>query len=245
MVLLNGKFDHFDNHLLPEVWDKAEVRVLADGGCNRIYSYYTEERLPKLKHKPDVIVGDLDSARPEVIEFFRARGTQVIKEEDQDTTDMMKATEYVNKCCKGGNLDVDMIIFYGAFGGRFDQELGNINTLYQYADRIPVSRLVLLSYGNFAELLLPGATHRILCNQVFERVGVHCGLLPIRQPCKNVTTSGLKWNLDHGELEFGALVSSCNLINSRTVTITTDAPLVWTTSFAEKVHDWPGLDANV
>jgi thiamine pyrophosphokinase len=38
-----------------------------------------------------VICGDLDSANEEIKEYYRERGTQIIKMDDQDTNDLEKS----------------------------------------------------------------------------------------------------------------------------------------------------------
>ena len=70
----------------------------ADGGANRLY-----DELPgmfparaaadvRASHVPDAIVGDLDSVRPDVLAYYRARGCRAVDlSHDQDTTDLRKA----------------------------------------------------------------------------------------------------------------------------------------------------------
>ncbi len=46
---------------------------------------------------PDLIHGDLDSIRPEVLHFYQARGVRVDKCPDQDSTDLGKCLAYLER----------------------------------------------------------------------------------------------------------------------------------------------------
>ena len=100
------------------------------------------------------------------------------------------------------------MVVFGAFGGRFDQEIANCNTLYTYKDKF--ESIVLLGGGNSATLLEGGKhlEHRI--RMVPGKEGPGCALLPLGSPVDSADSTGLKWNLTNHALAIGGLVSSSN-----------------------------------
>ena len=63
--------------------------------------------------------------------------------------------------------------------------------------------------------------------------GPHCGLVPVGAPADKVSTAGLKWNLDMQCMQYGGLISTCNLFaddvlaTSRKISVSTTHPLFW------------------
>ena len=49
-----------------------------------------ERERRRAAHVPDAICGDLDSARGEVLDYYRARGAAIARDGDQDTNDLDK-----------------------------------------------------------------------------------------------------------------------------------------------------------
>ena len=96
---------------------------------------------------------------------------------------------------------------FGAFGGRFDQEIASIHALYKWNSEF--QRIILMDGENIAILLPPGK-HEIFPLKGIE--GPTCGLLPIGGIVNSISTKGLKWNLDKHTLSISSLVSSSNSI---------------------------------
>ncbi|CAI9761462.1 unnamed protein product [Fraxinus pennsylvanica] len=226
LVLLNQRIPRFT----PLLWNHARLRVCADGGANRLY-----DELPQLfpdeqalairkRYKPDIIKGDMDSIRAEVLEFYTNLGTNTIDAcHDQDTTDFHKCVAYI---CGLPNLENHnlCILVAGALGGRFDHEAGNTNVLCFFS----TTRIILLSDDCLIQLLPSSHHHEIYIQSSVE--GPHCGLIPIGIPSRSTTTTGLQWDLTDTEMRFGGLISTSNIVKGEIVTVRSDSDLLWTIS---------------
>ncbi|KAL5561479.1 hypothetical protein UlMin_031226 [Ulmus minor] len=227
LVLLNQRLPTF----APLLWKHARLRLCADGGANRVYDeiplFFPREdaSVVRSRFKPDVIKGDMDSVRTEVLDFYSNMGTEILDEsEDQDTTDLDKCVRYVRDFAP--NLDKSnlCILVAGALGGRFDHEMGNINVLCRY----PTLRMILLSEDCLIYLLPKTHHHEIHIQTSIE--GPHCGLIPIGMPSGSTTTTGLQWDLTETEMKFGGLVSTSNIAKEEKITVRSETDLLWTIS---------------
>ncbi|KAJ9187766.1 hypothetical protein P3X46_003187 [Hevea brasiliensis] len=216
------------NQRLPRT---AQLRLCADGGANRVYDemplLFPHEDALDVRHryKPDVIKGDMDSIRTEVLDFYTSLGTKVVDEShDQDTTDLHKCISYIRDFTP--NLDKSnlCILVAGALGGRFDHEAGNINVLYRFS----TMRIILISDDCLIYLLPRTHYHEIYIQSSVE--GPNCGLIPIGMPSASTTTTGLQWDLTNMEMTFGGLISTSNIVKGEKVTVQSSSDLLWTIS---------------
>ncbi|KAI4349648.1 hypothetical protein L6164_010212 [Bauhinia variegata] len=227
LVVLNQRLPRF----APLLWEHAQLRVCADGGANRLYDEMPillaqEEVLQvRSRYKPDVIKGDMDSIRTEVLDFYKNLGTKIIDEShDQDTTDLHKCIAYIRDLTPNIDKSTLCILVAGALGGRFDHEIGNINVLCRFSD----TRIILLSDDCLIHLLPRNHRHKICIQSSVE--GPHCGLIPIGMPSRSTTTTGLQWDLNDTEMRFGGLISTSNIVKGEIVTVQSDSDLLWTIS---------------
>lgn len=229
LIILNFKLPAFT----PLVWAQATTfRICADGGANRLFDelplLFPQEDAGsvRLRFVPEVIKGDLDSIRPEVREFYSSLGTIIIDQsEDQDSTDLHKCVLHVLENFSSVQKQKLKLLVVGALGGRIDHELGNFHVLYIFKD----VEIVILSNHGEAFLLPAGYRHVIRPNRAWE--GPHCGVIPLGEPSKCTTTTGLRWNLDARPMSFGTLVSSSNKVVADVATVESDVTLFWTIEF--------------
>lgn len=127
--------------------------MCADGGANRLYDRGVALEAQHLV-APHYIKGDLDSLRADVREYFSAKGTQVLQDPDQNTNDLDKCLQLIHQLQEADDSsDRFSVMIFGAMGGRFDQEMQNVNALFRWKDKF--QQMVMLSSETTARLLAP------------------------------------------------------------------------------------------
>jgi thiamine pyrophosphokinase len=146
--------------------------ICADGGTRHAMA---------LEVKPDLIIGDMDSAGNDALQHFQTAGVQIeLYPQDKNETDLELAID------RALALDTREIIIVGALGGRLDQTLANIALLND-------------SHHPQHNIRLDDGVEEIfLCRdeaQVHGRRGDIVSLIPWQGPVTEVQTSNLKWTL--------------------------------------------------
>jgi thiamine pyrophosphokinase len=255
LVILNSPITRPPSRLFQKLWAMSSFRICADGGANRLYDATVsfssgDASTAATQYVPNMIRGDLDSLRPDVRAYYESMGSVVEQDHCQDTNDLDKALQAVqrNVLMRENNTTPNntfRVCIYGAFGGRFDQEMASIQALYKWSE--PFHNNLTLYSDETCAILLPALVKNEIrlplsnadlsssssygdTSERIGREGPTCGLIPIGGRCESVRTTGLKWNLDGTTpLEFGGLVSSSNHVTEELVTIQTSHPLVFTT----------------
>ncbi|EDO34380.1 predicted protein [Nematostella vectensis] len=230
LLILNCPFGKVKK-FLPILWRKAVFTVCVDGAANHLHTHFFSDidsvfSEYELDFVPDFITGDFDSINKHVLEDLSARGSQIIETPDQDHTDFTKALKFVLSRSNIDSLLDSVVVLCGLpTESRFDQVFANLNTL-MIASKIS-DKPVWFIYGESMSVLIQPGKHTINVQSGLE--GDWCSLVPIGRPCTDVTTSGLKWNLEHSTLEFGSLISTSNMLDGTgLVNIETNETLLWT-----------------
>lgn len=158
---------------------RADLLIAADGGGNALHA---------AEVTPHVVIGDLDSLRPEVAAVFAAAGATILRHPpEKDETDLELALLYA---VAQGAERIDIL---GALGGRWDQGLSNVALLA--LPELAGRRVRLLDVGQEA-YLARGET------PIPGEVGETVSLLPLGGPARGITTLGLYYPLADAELRF-------------------------------------------
>ena len=145
IIIANGKIKNFE--ILRKNLTPTDIIVCCDGGVK----YAFEEGLI-----PHYIIGDLDSASPQIVQFFESKGSIFKKfPVKKDETDFELALDFLI------NLGISEILAFGSTGSRLDHTLTNINLLLKaYNSNVKVS---ILDENNCIQLIGP--------NKEFEVIG--------------------------------------------------------------------------
>ncbi|KAG0680802.1 hypothetical protein C6P42_004664, partial [Pichia californica] len=122
---------------------------------------------------PDYLIGDLDSALQENIDYYQSKGTLLILQSSQYYTDFMKSVALINvhmnyphiltklsnniddlekqeeeayNNSKKYSLPIDInIVVVGGIGGRFDQTMSTINQIYNLSVNRPHMHFIIMN----------------------------------------------------------------------------------------------------
>jgi thiamine pyrophosphokinase len=230
----------FDMDVLSSLHRISSCTIMADGGANRFY-----DKLKKNSFRneiiPHALVGDFDSIREDVMNYYREKDVTISRDPSQDDSDLEKCLRYLYKrILDGGSYTKSKfyrIVITGALGGRLDHTLNNIHILHKYAQKYLEQEnisLHLMDDNSIGTCILPGKTRYIRSMQFEENAG--CGIFPLLGEEAKVQTKGLKWNLgqDTSALSFKSFVSSSNEMLDEVIEFETDKMIFWTTT--NKIH---------
>ncbi|XP_026322124.1 thiamin pyrophosphokinase 1 [Hyposmocoma kahamanoa] len=232
VLVLNRPLSQSQN-FLRNLWNDASVRVTVDGGTVQWDKFINNlpEDAQKTAKLPDMITGDFDSISNNVMNKYKKKGCKIVHTPDQDYTDFTKALVELYKYCQESKTEIEYVVALGQASGRLDQVLSNIQTLFLVRDKhllSPNTKVYLISDDAISWLLTHGSHLIKIPKETLQSHKSWCSLVPIGESCTDVTTSGLKWDLDQQSLKFGEIVSTSNAFrNKEEVTVVCSHTLLW------------------
>lgn len=206
LIITGGKLDlsFAGSFLGQERFDKI---IAVDAGL---------EAVNALGLEPDMIVGDFDTVRPEILEYYRTMEHIVWDthqpEKDETDTELALMKAQATGCTQ--------VVVLGATGGRLDHMLGNIHLLF------PCLQKGIEAY------ILDGQNRVYLIDRehVFRRRdlwGKYISFLPLTEQVNGITLTGFKYPLCHKDIEIGTSLCVSNELAREEGTITfTDGVLI-------------------
>jgi thiamine pyrophosphokinase len=156
--------------------------------------------------QPDLLIGDMDSIRPEHLVEAQASNAEIIEHPiDKDFTDTELALQLARK------FDYRHIHLVSGGGDRFDHLLAMVHSLVKHADDATMSAHV---GDNYIHIVTPREAA-----QLELAVGSTVSLIPLGGNAKGVTTSGLQWELKRDTLHSFASRGVSNIATSSEVRI--------------------------
>lgn len=166
-IIANGNINNYIIHT--EKIRKSDFIIACDGGLNHLYT---------MNVMPNLIVGDMDSVSPHVIEAYKSIKT-IKYPGEKNETDLELALQQALLYYPSS------ITVYAAIGGRFDHALGNIHCIAAVSDVV------------FTEIWDEHTS--IYCvtqaHTVHQEDYQFVSLIPLTSHVKNITTDGLKYPL--------------------------------------------------
>lgn len=174
-----------------EIKQAAGMIVCADGGIEFCF---------RAGMKPNLVVGDFDSASPGLVERARLEGARIVEfPQEKDETDLDIALKMTYRA------GINRCMVYGALGGRIDHEMTNILLLRRYA--CMGMKVSLIGRTSSIDVL----THEYHCR--FEgKSGCPVSLIPISEILCGVRTKGMKYELHGDDMVSGSSRGVSNII---------------------------------
>lgn len=174
--------------------------ICADGGANQAR---------KLGLTPEYIIGDLDSIKKQIINFYKNK-SKIIKLKRQNDTDVEKCLKFAIK------NKFEEAVLLGVTGDRLDHTFCNLGIVIKFFKEIKLRLIaedsLLIPYTGFVEL-------KTFLNETISLYGF--------DRKTKITSEGLKYPLKNSSLPFGEKESTSNVAISKKVTLRTKSGIIF------------------
>ncbi|EGD52966.1 thiamine pyrophosphokinase [Thermoanaerobacter ethanolicus JW 200] len=194
LIISNG--DIKDYNFYEKLLKDVDMVICADGGANHAY---------QMKIKPDLIIGDFDSIKEEILEFYENEGVRIekfppMKDETDTQLAMLKAIE----------LGATDVTFIGVIGERFDHSYASLSLLLYLLNR------------NIKGKIVNEKNEIYLINKFIEvegKKGELLSLLPYSKEVKGIYTKGLFYGLSGQSMDLEMPYGISNVFTEDKATI--------------------------
>ncbi len=200
-VICNGEIR--DYSYIKSFLDNIGLVVCCDGGLRHCEG---------LGIFPDIICGDFDSVRPDVMDRYKNSSAEIRKvPREKDFTDGELG---IRLALERG---ADELVLLGCLGSRFDHSLANVQLL-----------LLPLKQGARAKIISENNTLFLVDRELKLDVekGTTISLIPLVGEVRGVTTEGLYYPLEKSALSLGSSLGISNVSTGRKVRISLDEGLL-------------------
>lgn len=185
--------------------EKPDMVLAADKGMDFFY---------RNQKKPDIIVGDFDSAGAESLACFRAQNVQI-----RELMPMKDDTDTESAIRMALELGAEQITLFGATGSRLDHVLGNIELLgIGLAAGVPIT---IVDTCNRIRMTDKGMTLKR-----DEQYGKYVSLLPYGEKVEHLTLRGFRYPLHDAVLHGFCSLGVSNEIEEEEAEITFDGGIL-------------------
>lgn len=200
LIFANGQFNQpsdFSKRL-----QQADVIIAVDGGADHCASRNII---------PDILLGDLDSITPEVLESYKSKKTKVLRHPvKKDATDLELALDYAIE------KRATEICILGALGGRWDMSLANIQLCAQKKYR--QTTITISDENCLMHILRPEGDHIL-----HGKIGSTVSLLPLTPTVTGITLQGFDYPLVKATIALGSSHGVSNTLQIETATISLES----------------------
>lgn len=167
--------------------------IAADGGARHCQ---------ELGLTPQLLVGDLDSLSPSQVSALQAAGTETVSYPTRkDYTDLELALQIALQ------RGVHEVIVLGALGARWDQTLANL----LLPARAGLEEIHIRLLDGLTEVFLIRPNRNVALDGL---PGDSLSLLPLTAIASGITSVGLEYPLENGQLTFGSTTGISNVLIS-------------------------------
>lgn len=174
--------------------EKTDFLIAADGGANLI---------EKLKLMPNIVIGDMDSIKPELLKKYKS----INYPRKKDKTDFELAVDY---CLKNKFQE---IIIFGILGDRIDHLIANIFLITKIQTENPLIKIKVIE-GNKEIFVL---NKEII---IKGKIGDEVSIIPVSEKLEGIVTDGLEYQLNNEDFLFGSTRGISNIMSNKSAKIT-------------------------